>query len=85
MRKALSTLTAATAGLGVMVGAPSAAHAFVPAVVVAAWAVGAGLAGLFVGSAVTAIMHLTNKPRYATKGSHSEPSNVHRYHRPDFQ
>ncbi len=54
MRKALSTLTAATAGLGVMVGAPSAAHhAFVPAAVVAAWAVGAGLTGLFVGSAVT--------------------------------
>ncbi len=32
-----------------------------------------------------AIMHLTNKPGYATKGPRSEPYNVHKSHKPDFQ
>ncbi len=53
MRKVLSTLAAATAGLGLMVGAPSAAHAFIAPAVVAAWAAGAALTGLFVGAAAT--------------------------------
>jgi hypothetical protein len=52
MRKALSALTAATAGLAVMVGLPSAAHAFVPAVL-AAIIGGSVLGGAVIGSAVT--------------------------------
>ena len=56
----LKKVLAATAGLGALVGLPSAAHAFVPAVI-AAWAVGAGLGGLFLGSAIS-----NNPPVVAT-------------------
>ena len=66
MRKALSTLTAATAGLGVMVGAPSAAHAFVP-VVLAAIIGGSVLGGAVIGSAVT------NPPPYPYTGVERSP------------
>ena len=52
MRKVLSTLTAATAGLGVIVGLPSAAHAFVP-VVLAAIIGGSVLGGAVIGNAIT--------------------------------
>ena len=52
MRKTLSTLAAATAGLGVMVGLPSAAHAFVP-VVLAAIIGGSVLGGAVIGTAIT--------------------------------
>jgi hypothetical protein len=50
MRKAISTLTAATAGIGVMVGVPTAAHAFVP-VVLAAIIGGSVLGGAALGTA----------------------------------
>jgi hypothetical protein len=50
--KAISTLTAATAGLGVMVGLPSVAHAFVP-VVLAAIIGGSVLGGAVIGNAIT--------------------------------
>jgi hypothetical protein len=50
MNKALTTLTAATAGIGVMVGVPSAAHAFVP-VVLAAIIGGSVLGGAVLGTA----------------------------------
>ena len=52
MRKVLSTLAAATAGLGVIVGLPSAAHAFVP-VVLAAIIGGSVLGGAVIGNAIT--------------------------------
>ena len=50
MNKTVSTLTAATAGIGVMVGVPTAAHAFVP-VVLAAIIGGSVLGGAAIGSA----------------------------------
>jgi hypothetical protein len=50
MNKTISTLTAATAGVGVMVGVPTAAHAFVP-VVLAAIIGGSVLGGAVLGSA----------------------------------
>jgi hypothetical protein len=53
MRKALSTLAAATAGLGVMVGVPSAAHAFVPAVLAAIIGGSVLFGGAVVGTAMT--------------------------------
>jgi hypothetical protein len=65
MRKVLSTLTAATAGLGVVVGLPSAAHAFVP-VVLAAIIGGSVLGGAVIGSAIT-------NPPYAYTGVARSP------------
>jgi hypothetical protein len=50
MNKTVSTLTAATAGIGVMVGVPTAAHAFVP-VVLAAIIGGSVLGGAVLGTA----------------------------------
>jgi hypothetical protein len=50
MNKTLSTLTAATAGVGVMVGVPTAAHAFVP-VVLGAIIAGSVLGGAALGTA----------------------------------
>jgi hypothetical protein len=50
MNKTVSRLTAATAGIGVMVGLSSAAHAFVP-VVLAAIIGGSVLGGAVIGSA----------------------------------
>jgi hypothetical protein len=50
MKKTLSALTAATAGIGVMVGVPTAAHAFVP-VVLAAIIGGSVLGGAVLGTA----------------------------------
>lgn len=50
--KAVSTLTVVTAGVGVMVGLPSAAHAFVP-VVRAAIIGGSVLGGAVIGNAIT--------------------------------
>jgi hypothetical protein len=50
MNKTISTLTAATAGIGVMVGVPTAAHAFVP-VVLAAIIGGSVLGGAVLGTA----------------------------------
>lgn len=50
MNRTLSTLTAATAGIGVMVGVPTAAHAFVP-VVLAAIIGGSVLGGAVLGGA----------------------------------
>ena len=50
--KTVSTLTAATAGVGVMVGLPSAAHAFVP-IVLAAIVGGSVLGGAVIGNAIT--------------------------------
>jgi hypothetical protein len=52
MNKTVSTLTAATAGIGVMVGVPTAAHAFVP-VVLAAIIGGSVLGGAALGSAAS--------------------------------
>ena len=62
MRKVLSTLTAATAGLGVVVGLPSAAHAFVP-VVLAAIIGGSVLGGAVIGSAITNPAYTTGVAR----------------------
>jgi hypothetical protein len=50
--KTVSTLTAATAGVGAMVGLPSAAHASVP-IVLAAIVGGSVLGGAVIGSAIT--------------------------------
>jgi hypothetical protein len=50
--KAVSTLTAATAGVGVMVGLPSAAHAFVP-IVLAAIVGGSVLGGAVIVNGIT--------------------------------
>jgi hypothetical protein len=50
MNKTVSTLTAATAGVGVMVGVPTAAHAFVP-VVLGAIIAGSVLGGAALGTA----------------------------------
>jgi hypothetical protein len=50
--KTVSTLTAATAGVGVMVGLPSAAHAFVP-LVLGAIIGGSVLGGAVIGNAIT--------------------------------
>jgi hypothetical protein len=62
MRKALSTLTAATAGVGVMVGLPAAAHAFVP-VVLAAIIGGSVLGGAVIGNAITTPTYTTGVVR----------------------
>ncbi len=51
MKKVLSGLTAATAGMGVMVAVPSAAHAFVP-IVLAAIIGGSVLGGAVVGGTI---------------------------------
>ena len=51
MRKVLTGLTAATAGVGFMVGVPSAAHAFVP-VVLAAIIGGSVLGGAVIGGSI---------------------------------
>jgi hypothetical protein len=50
--KTVTTLTAATAGVGVMVGLPSAAHAFVP-LVLGAIIGGSVLGGAVIGNAIT--------------------------------
>jgi hypothetical protein len=50
--KAVSTLTAASAGVGVVVGLPSAAHAFVP-LVLGAIIGGSVLGGAVIGNAIT--------------------------------
>ena len=62
MRKTLSTLTAATGGLGVIVGLPSAAHAFVP-VVLAAIIGGSVLGGAVIGNAITTPTYYTGVAR----------------------
>jgi hypothetical protein len=51
--KTVTTLTAATAGVGAMVGLPSAAHAFVP-LVLGAIIGGSVLGGAAIGNAITA-------------------------------
>lgn len=59
MNKTASTLTAATAGIGLMVGVPTAAHAFVPAVLAAIIA-GSVLGGAVIGTTVANNAHTGN-------------------------